>query len=128
MLRDFRLEKNDCDDIGFVKACLVAGVIDFDEFKKWIYYVIENQEEVPSYFWDICDIRDKFDFKPIAVMGFNPYWKHSQEEGEALDGIGYKRFADFRSDASSKQDALRALVKNPHIEIRFNNTFPFIEI
>ncbi|WP_421710315.1 hypothetical protein [Algihabitans sp.] len=128
MVRDLRLEKNDCDDIGFVKACLVAGVIDFEEFKKWIYHVIENQNEVPSYFWDILDLKNKFDFKPISIMGFIPYWEHDEGEGNALDGIGYRRKTDFSSDVVSREQATKSLEKNMHIEQRFRDTFPFIDL
>jgi len=122
-----RLEKNDCDDIGFARACLISGVVDFDEFKQWIYHVVEIQDEVPSYFWDILDIEDKFDFKPLSIMGFNPYWQHTGTEEYALDGIAYKRRKDHVSDAVSSKAALNALVENPHIEKRFREMFPFIK-
>lgn len=121
-----RLDKNDCDDIGFAKACLVAGVLEFSEFKKWIYYVIENQDEVPAYFWDVLEVESKFDFKPLLVMGFNPYWHHTASENNALDGIGYRRWDDFVSDAVPREMALRELNKNPHIEQRFREMFPFV--
>ncbi|MFQ3789867.1 hypothetical protein [Halomonas sp. A29] len=121
-----RLDKNDCDDIGFAKACLVAGVLEFAEFKEWIYYVVGHQDQVPAYFWDILDIENKFDFKPLSVMGFNPSWKHTESENDALDGIGYRRWNDFVSDAVPRDLALQALERNPHIEQRFREMFPFI--
>lgn len=127
MKKFLRLEKNDCDDIGFAKACLVAGALDFKEFKQWILYVIESQEEVPLYFWEILDLESKFDFKPLSVMGFNPYWEHTEQENNALDGIGYRRRLDFVSDVVSRSSALKALEENPHIEQRFKEMFPFIE-
>ncbi|GAA0398495.1 hypothetical protein GCM10009133_04160 [Cocleimonas flava] len=119
--------KNDCDDVGFAKACLVSGILDFNEFKQWIYHVIEIQKDVPLYFWDILDIENKFDFKPLSVMGFNPYWKHTKIEDYALEGIGYKRRDDFVSDAVPREKALKALEENPHIERRFRELFPFID-
>src|SRR5690606_32310383 len=106
MAQSLRLEKNDCDDIGFAKACLFAGVLNFAEFKKWLYHVIENQDQVPSYFWDILDIESKYDFKPLSVMGFNPYWNHTKDESNALEGIGYMRMADFVSDVVDREDAI----------------------
>lgn len=121
------LTKNNCDDIGFAKSCLLAGVISFDEFKKWLFWVVENEEEVPNYFWDLIDLKEKDEFNPLRIMGFNPYWSHSDDEDDALDGIGYKRKPDFTSDATSRTDALRKLANNPHIEKRFRETFPFIE-
>ncbi|MDO5658438.1 MAG: hypothetical protein Q4G36_08970 [Paracoccus sp. (in: a-proteobacteria)] len=46
----FRLTKSDSEDIGFVQSCLTAGIISFDEFKKWIFWVVETEDDVPSYF------------------------------------------------------------------------------
>lgn len=122
-----RLTKDNCEDIGFVRVCLLAGVVSFDEFKQWLFWVVENEEEVPSYFWDLIDLKEKFEFKPLKVMGFNPYWLHNDDEDDALDGIGYKRRPDFRSDVTSRIDALQKLASNPHIEERFKTTFPFID-
>ncbi|KPQ22191.1 MULTISPECIES: hypothetical protein [unclassified Halomonas] len=127
MTRNFRLEKNDSDDIGFAKASLVSGVLKFSEFKQWLYYVIEHQDQVPAYFWDILDIENKFDFKPFSVMGFNPSWEHTESESDALDGIGYRRWNDFLSDAVPREVALQELDRNPHVEKRFRETFPFID-
>ncbi len=122
-----RLTKDDCEDIGFAKSCLTAGILSFDEFKQWLFLVIENEDDVPNYVWDIIDLKEKFDFVPLRIMGFNPYWKHTNDEDDALDGIGYKRRSDFNSDAVSRSDALQKLADNSHIEDRFKTTFPFIE-
>ncbi|MBD8513421.1 hypothetical protein IFO68_12145 [Photobacterium sp. CAU 1568] len=122
-----RLTKDNCEDIGFVKSCLFAGIVSFDEFKQWLFWAVENEEEVPNYFWDLIELKEKVDFKPLKIMGFTPYWLHSSDEGDALDGLGFKRNPDFTSDAISRTDALRKLAKNPHIEKRFRETFPFIE-
>ena len=127
---DFKLEKNNSDDIGFASTCLIADILSFEEFKQWLYYVIEHADDVPTYFFDILDIKEKFDFtlKRHEVIGFTPSWQGSSDkEEDALDGIGYKRNSDFSSDASSKEAALKALSENPHIEQRFRDTFPFIE-
>ena len=124
----FRLTKNDCEDIGFAQSCLTAGIISFDELKQWLFWVIETEDDVPNYIWDIIDLKEKFDFVPLRIMGFNPYWEHTDDEDDALDGIGYKRSLDFNSDAVSRSDALQKLIANPHIEERFRKTFPFIDL
>ena len=123
-----RLLKNDSEDIGFVDACLIAGVITFEEFKCWLFWVVEIEVDAPNYVWDLMDLKEKFDYKPLQIMGFNPVWTHSRDEDDALDGIGYTRYADFISDATSRNLALEKLADNPHIIERFRKTFPFIEI
>ena len=124
----FRLTKDNCEDIGFAKSCLLAGVVTFDEFKQWLFWVVENESEVPAYFWDIIDLQESYEFKPLRIMGFNPYWLHNDDEDAALDGIGFKRWSNFASDSISRTEALQKLAKNPHIEERFRAAFPFIEL
>lgn len=125
----FHLAKEDSADIGFATDCLVAGIITFLEFKSWLYYVIENSEEVPSYFFDILDVEEKFDYtlRTVEILGFHPGWEATDNELNALDGIGFKRFSEFKTDAAQKETALQALEKNPHIEQRFREMFPFID-
>lgn len=125
---NLRLTKDDCDDIGFARACLTAGIISFDEFKQWLYLVVEQEDSVPNYIWDLIDLKEEFDFKPLKIMGFNPYWVHTDVEDDALEGIGYKRRQDFVSDAVSRPTALRILEENRHIAERFQQMFPFTEV
>lgn len=123
----FLIEKNDCDDLGFAKYCFISGVISFNEFKEWLYYVVEIQNDVPPYIWDLIDVPNKLAFNPVEIIGFNPYWKHSQEEDYALIGIGYKQNDDFENDYVDRANALNALSNNNHIESRFFETFPFLK-
>lgn len=129
-MESFRVNKGDGEDIGFSTICLISGVITFTEFKDWIYYIIDKSNDVPSYFYEILDTNKKSEYILGAgeVIGFYPDWDATADELNALDGIGYKRFADFQSDASSKQSAATALIRNPHVENRFKATFPFIKI
>lgn len=126
---EFHLTKEDSGDIGFVTDCLIAGVITFPEFKKWVYYVIDNSQEVPNYFFDILDVEENFDYvlNIGRILGFHPGWGAIDDELKALDGIGFKRFSNFKTDASLRRDALRALDGNLHVERRFKETFPFID-
>lgn len=125
----FHMEKGDSADIGFATTCLIASVITFDEFKQWLYLVIEKSDEVPSYVFDILDVDGKFSYtlKTRDFMGFHPSWNCTTEEEMALDGIGFQRFDCFRSDVSMRDDAMRALEKHPYIEQKFREFFPFIE-
>jgi hypothetical protein len=124
------MEKGDSADIGFATTCLIASVISFDEFKEWLYLVIEKSDEVPSYVFDLLDVEEKFSYtlKTRDFMGFHPSWDCTVEEEMALDGIGFKRFENFRSDASMRADAAEALEKHSYIEEKFRNFFPFIDL
>ncbi|WP_052265441.1 hypothetical protein [Ruegeria sp. ANG-R] len=128
-MRQFHLVKNDSADIGFATTCLIGGIITFSEFKDWLYFVIENTDEVPNYFFDILDIDEKFDYtlRTVNYLGFHPSWDASEVELLALDGIAFLRFHDHQTDASQREGATSALRSNPHVEERFRETFPFIE-
>lgn len=129
MQRRFHVTKEDSTDIGFAVTCLIAGVITFEEFKDWLYFVIERSEEAPSYFFDILDVKEKFDFtlKVSKYLGFWAAWNATDHELDALQGIGFRRFPEFHSDASQREEALRMLAENPHVEKQFREMFPFIE-
>ena len=126
----WRLEKNNHEDIGFAKACLYSGIITFDEFLQWIYHIIATSDEqkIPVYIWKILEVKTRYDFKPLQIMGFTPSWKKNEDEDKALAGIAYKRWENFRSDFVPRDSALQKLKENQHIEERFQYTFPFIEI
>lgn len=127
-MKFFRVEKNNCDDLGFSIDCLFLGAIDLNEFKQWITYVIENQEEYPTYFFEILDLKEEVKTHVLKVMPYHPNWQHSKVESHSISGVSYKRFLNFVSDNISRKAALEALSKNPNIEERFKETFPFIEL
>jgi len=129
MSKIFQISKNDCDDLGFTTTSLIGNVISFEEFKEWIYFVIEQSNDVPDYIFDILDAKEKFDYtlRVSQIIGYNPYWECSKQERYALYGIAYKRNAKHESDAVLREEALKALEKNPHILQRFRETFPFID-
>jgi hypothetical protein len=130
MHKPFRLTKEDGEDIGFASTCLVASAISFSEFKEWLYYVIQHSNNVPNYFFDILDIEEKFDYtlKRNSIVGFTPSWEGARQEEHAIDGIAYKRNPNHNSDSVSRNDALIALKENPHIEKRFRELFPFVNL
>lgn len=127
MPRKFRVWKDNGEDLGFAISCLMTGAVTFDEFKEWLYIVIENTDNLPGYIFDILDIKERFDFKPSMTIGFIPHWAHVDRELDAIEAIAYKRRADYTSDAVNQDDALNALAENPHIERRFYEIFSFIE-
>lgn len=127
----FRLTRDDSDDVGFALTCLISGVITFEEFKDWIYHVIEHEDvdDIPGYFFRILDIDNKFDFtnRATEVMGFYPGFGPTKDESRAICAIGYQRFEGYHSDFVNKERALSAALRNPQIVQRFRNTFPFIK-
>ena len=129
MKRQYRLTKGNSEDIAFATTSLAMRVLTFSEFKKWLYFVIERSDEVPNYFFDILDLEESFDYtlKVADYLGFWAAWDASDGELEALRGVGFKRFSNFRSDASHRNSALAALEANPRVEEKFRETFPFIE-
>jgi len=122
-----RLEIDDSSDIGFVDNYLVPGVISLNEFKKWIYFVIENHDDISSQFFKILVLNHKFECNCLRIMGFAPKWEYNDAPLDALVGIGFKRGAITTNDNLTREEALRALERNPHIEKKFYEMFPFLK-
>ena len=123
-----RLTKNDSDDIGFAVTCLFSGVLTWAEFQNWIHHVIETVDDPPHYVFDLLDIGEKHDFKPLQLMGWWPSWGASDQEHNALSGVGYPRFSEYSSDSIGRAGAERALDKHPEVLEQFRAAFPFIEM
>lgn len=129
-MANFYLIRGDSSDIGFASTCLAAGAISFSEFKEWIFFVIENSEDVPPYMFEILELENRLDYIRAAreILGFQPAWNADERELCALDGVGYKRFKNFMSDASGREKALKCLDANQHVEALFRYAFPFINL
>ncbi len=128
IVRVFKFGKEEDDDMGFALDCLSSGLISFDQLKEWLMFVIAHQDEYPTYFFDILDVKERRDLHEDEIIGHFIDWDPAnQKELKALDGIGYKRWPDYESDYVSRKTALKCLEENPHIETRFRETFPFIK-
>lgn len=57
MKKQFHVSKNDNEDLGFAQSCLFSSIISFDEFLEWLYLVIDTNEEVPVYIYDILECK-----------------------------------------------------------------------
>lgn len=125
----FRISKENSEDIDFAGTCVISSIITFEEFKKWLYLIIEQSDQIPEYVYDVLDLNRKFDFtlRSYQILGFDIGYEGTISEENALYGIGYRRNPNYRSDAVSREEALKALVENPHIEKRFREMFPFID-
>lgn len=51
MENKLKLTSNNNEDIGFATDCLLMGVISLNEFKKWVYKIIEQYkiDDLPIY-------------------------------------------------------------------------------
>ena len=133
MQRVFKLKKEDSEDIGFVYLCLLSAAINMNEFKKWLDYVIENSaiDDIPTYFFDLLNIESVGEInRNDGVIPFTISAGLSKGESSALSGIAHKRgnLKNINYDLHiTKESALRAVRKNPHVEDRFRETFPFID-
>ncbi|OOF47807.1 hypothetical protein BKK56_11660 [Rodentibacter genomosp. 2] len=125
----FRITKESCEDLGFVKTSLFANAITKSEFNEWILFIIKNNsvDEIPMYMYDLIDFDDYL-YKLPALIGFSPYSGLNNKEEDAIYGIAIKRFGSFFDMPISKNKALKALNENIQVLERFKNTFPFIKL
>ena len=133
MSANLRLTKNDSADIAFVENCLMSGAISQNELRQWLYHIIENTDNIPTYVFDLLDTKDLREMFRGAngPIGFFTSSDLNDAESDAVTGIAYKRGHYDRPlghDVYIGRDAaLEALEKNLHIEKRFREMFPFIE-
>lgn len=119
--------KEDSDEIGFVIPCLFSGSLTREEFKLWIYSVIEKYDNLPIYIYELADFNDSL-FKITKVIGFVPHWPFSDKARFALSGLAHKRGFEFKDDSRlTKEQSLKILKRYPEVEERFRRTFPFIK-
>ena len=113
--------------IGFVRYATCSHAITLDEMKTWIYTLLKQHDDLPTYFFDILEIEHSSDF--YKIIEFPVDTGMTEKEGDALFGIAWKR-GNLAPDADlniSRKKALKALAESPQLEKRFRETFPFIE-
>ncbi|MFV8987946.1 hypothetical protein [Serratia fonticola] len=121
------LSKDSYDVIGFVIACLYSGAITDDDLKKWSENVIRDNDvsETPDYIFELVDF-DGDRLNILNLIGFPFEWKASKSQRNALYGIALKRGEDLGDDCTQSV-AMKSLEKHPEVELRFRETFPFID-
>ncbi len=123
-----RLTKNDSADIGFALTCLMSGAIHFREFKEWLYFVVEHVDAPPNYIFDMIDVDQRIDFKPMRIMGWTPSATLRDDEHDALKGIGFMRQICEHEDVISRQKAIEKLRANEAFHQRVKDFFPFLDL
>jgi hypothetical protein len=116
--------------IEFALVAIYTYAINYSEFKEWIAYLINTQDELPPFFYSLYEcsttseihkiLRDSL--KITAGSGL------SKEEREVLYGLALKRGMFHKEYASiTPKTALKRLEQYPHVVERFRQEFPFIE-
>lgn len=129
-----RLEKGNSADIGFIAYARSVGAISWDEFKDWIYYIIETNDvnDLPSYIFEVASIDDHKEHakREKELYGFRPGLVSSNEDDDfrALHGIAYLRNPKYKSAYVSRKKALAALALCPHVQKQFKELLPFISV
>lgn len=123
----FRLTQNDSQDIGFALSCLNFRAIHFREFKEWVCYVIEHADDPPGYLFDMLDIKQLVDFKPVQIMGWRSSATITGDEADVLTGISFRRGITSFEDTISREDAMAKLRASAHFVEHVKRFLPFIE-
>lgn len=125
----FKIYKNDSEDFNFVLGCLYSQAINLAEFRIWIERIIETTpvENIPFYIFDLVDF-DGYLFEISKIIGFVPDDYLSNDEKNSLYGIAFLRGADIYDPSVTRDEALKAVERNPNILERFKSLFPFINL
>lgn len=125
----FKIYKNDSEDFNFVLGCLYSQAIDLAEFRIWIERIIETTpvEGIPFYIFDLVDF-DGYLYEISKIIGFVPDDYLSNDEKNSLYGIAFLRGADIYDPPVTRDEALKAMERNPNILERFKSLFPFINL
>ena len=126
----FKVTFNDSEDLGFAKSAYTLGAISFDELKEWIVFVISEEEEVPSFFFDILDIKeaDRAELTKSRIYGgFSPHWSSDLDKQDALIGISVLR-GRHQAHGDYRKEILCILERNPDVSLTFKRLFPFIDL
>lgn len=125
----FKIYKNDSEDFNFVLGCLYSQAIDLAEFRIWIERIIETTpvEGIPFYIFDLVDF-DGYLYEISKIIGFVPDDYLSNDEKNSLYGIAFLRGADIYDPPVTRDEALKAVERNPNILERFKSLFPFINL
>ncbi|AOF54024.1 hypothetical protein BKG91_10810 [Rodentibacter caecimuris] len=125
----WKIYKGNDQDLSFALDCLYCQAINLEEFKLWIYRIIETSsvDEVPVYFYDLLDFDDSL-FKLSKVIGFSVKSYLSCEGEYSIYGISYIRGIDVFDSPVNKLEAISYLKLNEEILSKFKFFFPFIYI
>jgi hypothetical protein len=126
-MKQLALTKENSATIGFVVSSVFAGAIDRQELQAWGDHVLASTDSYPLYIIDLSTFDEAL-FHIYKVIGFAPCSGLTDAEGDALVGIAFVRGREQFEAVPSRDRALAALAKHPHVLTRFRETFPFIAL
>ncbi|MCX2524899.1 hypothetical protein [Larsenimonas rhizosphaerae] len=112
--------------MAFVITCLFCGAISRDELNIWC---AENLalNNVAVFLYELMDFHDEI-FKIYKVIGYVPYWEHTEDDEHALYGISVRRGFEPYDMPLTREEALACLEASPNIERLFGQVFSFIKL
>lgn len=128
------LTKNNSTDLGFANSAFFIGAISWEEFKQWLFGLIETYPvaDLPTYIFDVAAISEPADYGPRIeeIYGFWPALISEDEDDarRALHGIAFVRDVQHCTPFVTRQKAFEALERHPEIADRFRLLFPFIRL
>lgn len=112
--------------MAFVITCLFCGAISRDELNLWCAQAL-SLNSAPFFLYDLMDFHDEI-FKVYKVIGYVPYWEHTEDDEHALYGIAVRRgFTPYDMPLTS-DEARACLEASPGIERLFGQVFEFIKL
>ncbi|MEE1887411.1 hypothetical protein [Pseudomonas carassii] len=112
--------------MAFVITCLICGAISKEELNFWCAGAL-SLDKVPVYICDLMGFQDEV-FKVYKIIGFVPYWEHSDVDEYALYGIAVRRGFEPYDMPLTPSEALAHLEASPDIENSFREVFSFIKL
>lgn len=112
--------------LAFVITCLFCGAIKKQEFNSWCVQAV-LLSNAPGFLYDLIEFRDEI-FKIYKVIGYVPYWEHSDSDEYALYGIAVRRGFEPYDMPVSRDEALANLDTSPEVKSLFVEVFDFIRL
>lgn len=112
--------------MAFVITCMFCGAISKEELNVWCAEAL-SLDKAPAYIYDLMEFQDEI-FKVYKVIGFVPYWEHSDIDEYALYGVAVRRGFEPYDMPLTPSEALAHLEASPDIENSFREVFPFIKL
>lgn len=94
-----RVRRENPIDLGFALYCFHCYVIDSDELSSWAARAIDEEDDPPSYLYELLDYRGYL--KDIdRLIGFTPENGLDEDDWQYLIQIGVRRGKPLHSDVA----------------------------
>ena len=118
-------------NIAFALAAVGCGCLEFSEFHMWIENLIANEQNLPTYIFDLYDAKSIAEADKAFFAGVGPYNSSglSINELHTFWGIAALRGKNLKEleVPITEKTALKRMEQYPHVVHRFRELFPFVE-